>query len=290
MPRYAHSQFRWSEQAQTYILSIGAQVSEQALTSDWLEQSNSFSFHSRWGMHYTVRKQKGQRGSSYWYAYRRLHGRIVKRYLGRTADLTRARLEEIAHLLESESEAPHSASHLPQTAAFLHPTPDGLPAEERLPSSHVEAYPLLLSKLSQPRLPAFLLARPRLFPLLDPGREVPLTLLSPPSGFGKTTLASQWIAARRASSDFPPAACVSLQVFDNDPLRFWRYLIAACQAFRVDLTQVHSALAVLTPQPPFLPADLSGLLTVFLNALAQAPAGGILVLKHFHMFTQHTLH
>lgn len=144
MPKYAHAQFRWSEQAQTYILSLGDQASEQALTSDWLELSASFSFHSRSGMHYTVRKQRVQRGSSYWYAYRRLHGHLVKRYLGRTADLTLARLEEIAHLLESESEVSHSAFHLPQTASPLHLTPDGLPAEEHLPSSPVEAYPLLL--------------------------------------------------------------------------------------------------------------------------------------------------
>jgi LuxR family transcriptional regulator, maltose regulon positive regulatory protein len=290
MPRYAHAQVRWFEQAQTYLLSIGDQVSEQALTSDWLEQTNSFSFHSRWGMHYTVRKQRVQRGSSYWYAYRRLHGRLVKRYLGRTADLTLARLEQIAHLLEGASEAPHSAFHLPQTAALLHPMPDGLPAEERLSSSYMEAYPLLRSKLSQPRLPAFLLDRPRLFQLLDTGREGPLTLLSAPAGFGKTTLASQWIVARRAGSDFPPVAWVSLEDSDNDPLRFWRYLIAACQVFRVDLTQVHSAFAVLTPQPPFLPADLSGMLTVLLNTLAQAPAGGILVLEDYHVITEHTIH
>src|SRR5690348_4898427 len=100
MPRYAHAQLRWSEQAQTYVFSVGDQRSEQALTSDWLERSNSFSFHSSLGMHYTVRKQKGQRGSSYWYAYRRLQGHLVKRYLGRTTDLTLARLEEIARLLE----------------------------------------------------------------------------------------------------------------------------------------------------------------------------------------------
>jgi LuxR family maltose regulon positive regulatory protein len=290
MPRYAHSQFRWSEQAQAYILFVDDQVSEQALTNDWLEQSNSFSFHSRQGMHYTVRKQKGQRGSCYWYAYRRLHGRIVKRYLGKTADLTFARLEEVALLLKNESEVPHTAFHLPPTEVFLPPTPDDLPAEERLPSSRVEAYPLLLSKLSQPRLPAFLLDRPQLFSLLDTGREGPLTLLSAPAGFGKTTLVSQWIAARRASADFPPVAWVSLEASDNDPLRFWRYLITASQVFRVDLTQVHNTLAVLTPQPPFLPTDLSGLLTVFLNVLAQAPTGGILVLEDYHVITEDTLH
>src|SRR5258708_32565916 len=122
MPRYTPSQLRWSEQAQTYVLSIGDQASEQALSSAWLEQIASFSFHSRRGMHYTVRKQRVQRGSSYWYAYRRLHARIVKRYLGRTADLTLARLEEIARLLESTSGSrqrslePDQQTALPQSS------------------------------------------------------------------------------------------------------------------------------------------------------------------------------
>lgn len=290
MPRYAHAQFRWSESAQTYALSIDGQVSEQALTRDWLEQNDSFAFHSRGGMRYTARKQKGQRGSSYWYAYRRLRGRIVKRYLGKTADLTLARLEEVAQLLESEVAISHDASDLSQAAVISLSTSDDSPVEEQFHASPVDAYPLLLSKLTQPRLPAFLIERPRLFPLLDAGQQGPLTLLSAPAGFGKTTLVSQWLAARRASADFPPVAWISLEDSDNDALRFWRYLIAACQAFRVDLTQVHGAFAALTPQPPFLPADLSGLLTLLLNALAQAPAGGLLVLEDYHVITEHTIH
>lgn len=101
MPRYVDSQLRWSEQTQTYALYSGNQASKHVFGSDWLEQVTSFSFHGRWSVHYTVRKQKVQRGSNYWYAYRRLHGRIVKRYLGKTTDLTLARLEEVARQLES---------------------------------------------------------------------------------------------------------------------------------------------------------------------------------------------
>ena len=56
-------------------------------------QVASFSCHCRSGMRYTVRKQKVRRGNDYWYAYRRLYGRIVKRYPGRTADLMLACLE-----------------------------------------------------------------------------------------------------------------------------------------------------------------------------------------------------
>src|SRR5581483_531597 len=178
MPRYTSSQLRWSEQVQNYVLSTDDQASTQAFTSDWLEQVASFSFYSRWGMHYTVRKQRVQRGGSYWYAYRRMDGRIVKRYLGRTIDLTFARLEEIARLLESTSGShqcslePDQEMVLPQSTLSIsnmedpgHPSPVG-------------TFPLLLSKLSPPRLHPFLLDRSHLFELLDAGQECHFTLLS----------------------------------------------------------------------------------------------------------------
>ncbi len=95
MPKYARHQLRWSERAQTYELFVDGLPGEQALTADWLETMTSFSFGSREGMHYTARKQTVQRGSTYWYGYRRVHGRIVKRYLGKTTDLSLARLEEV---------------------------------------------------------------------------------------------------------------------------------------------------------------------------------------------------
>ncbi len=287
---YTPSQLRWSEQAQSYVLSIGDQTSTQALTSDWLEQIASFSFHSRWGMHYTVRKQRVQRGNNYWYAYRRLHGRIVKRYLGRTADLTLARLEEIARLLESTSGSRQRSLQPDQKMALPQPAPHVSYAEDAAPLSPVAALPLLFSKLSPPRLHAFLLDRSRLFALLDAGRECRLTLLSAPAGFGKTTLVCQWMTARRASLDFPPVAWVSLETSDNDPVRFWRYLIAACQTFQVDLAQVHSALISMTPQPPFVPSSLETVLIALLNALAQCSSGGILVLEDYHVITEHSIH
>ncbi|GHO80554.1 HTH-type transcriptional regulator MalT [Ktedonobacter sp. SOSP1-85] len=275
MPRYAHAQLRWSEHDQTYVLFIGEQASEQALTSEWLEQNASFAFHSRSGIHYTVRKQRVQRGSSYWYAYRRLRERIVKRYLGKTADLTYARLEEIARLLEGMSDAHQPALEEPgQAPASFQPAP-------------IEASPLLLSKLSPPGLHASLLDRSRLLALLDAGCEVPLTLLSAPAGFGKTTLVSQWLATRHASLPF---GWVSLETSDNDLLRFWRYLIAACQAFQVDLQEVYSILASLAPQPPFLPSSLEAMLTTLLNALAQLPTQGILVLEDYHVITSPLIH
>jgi LuxR family transcriptional regulator, maltose regulon positive regulatory protein len=310
MPRYASHQLRWSEQAQSYILSIGEQVSAQTLTSAWLEQIASFSFRSRSGVHYTVRKQKVQRGTSYWYGYRRLDGRIVKRYLGKTADLTFARLEEIARLLESTSGSRQSSFSPERETAWPQPTANSSHVENAVHPSPVVAPPLLLSKLSPPRLRANLLDRSRLFALLDAGRECHLTLLSAPAGFGKTTLVCQWMAAcgmvgaglspaptiPQANPDFPPAvppmgvAWLSLEASDNDPLRFWRYLITACQTFQVDLQEAHDALLDTIPQPPYVPSSLETMLTTLLNALARCPSGGILVLEDYHLITAQEIH
>src|SRR5712691_9118614 len=92
--------------------------------------------------------------------------------------------------------------------------------------------PLLAPKLQLPRLPSSLVERSRLFVRLDAGRMGKLTLLSAPAGFGKTMLVRQWVNDRMGTGNthapFPPLAWVTLDPNDNDPIRFWHYLISAC--------------------------------------------------------------
>jgi LuxR family transcriptional regulator, maltose regulon positive regulatory protein len=109
-----------------------------------------------------------------------------------------------------------------------------------------------------------LVPRDRLLARLDVGLEQKVTLVSAPAGFGKTTLASEWIAARRQQNRMPPLARLSLDGGDNDPVRFWRYVLSACRVFGAGVTE--PALSVLTysPQPPF-----EALLTMLINNLAQ---------------------
>src|SRR5690606_20983778 len=45
---------------------------------------------------FTLRKERRQRGTAYWSAYRRQGQRLRKLYIGRSTALTEARLEEIA--------------------------------------------------------------------------------------------------------------------------------------------------------------------------------------------------
>lgn len=49
---------------------------------------------------YTVRKES-IKGSAYWYGYRKRQGKLNKRYIGKTGDLTESRLEEVAALLST---------------------------------------------------------------------------------------------------------------------------------------------------------------------------------------------
>ena len=51
------------------------------------------------------------------------------------------------------------------------------------------------TKLLAPRPRGRTVARPRLADRLTLGADAPLTLVSAPAGFGKTTLLSAWLAA-----------------------------------------------------------------------------------------------
>ena len=59
---------------------------------------------------------------------------------------------------------------------------------------------LLHTKLMPPRLPARMVARERLLARLDEGLSRKVSLVSAPTGFGKTTLVRTWIANREAPS------------------------------------------------------------------------------------------
>lgn len=59
-----------------------------------------------------------------------------------------------------------------------------------------------------------------------------MTLVCAPAGFGKTTLLADW--ARRSEL---PVAWLSLDLADNDPIRFWRYVAEALERVRVGIGQ-----------------------------------------------------
>ena len=87
---------------------------------------------------------------------------------------------------------------------------------------------LLETKLSVPRSRRDLVRRPRLSERLDLATASKLVLISAPAGFGKSTLLTEWLAARPAAlADEQLAVWLSLDQGDNDPASFWAYVIAA---------------------------------------------------------------
>lgn len=131
---------------------------------------------------------------------------------------------------------------------------------------------LLHTKLMPPRLHAGVVERDHLLTRLDSGLTKKLTLVSAPTGFGKTTLVGMWIAGREVSSTW-----VTLDENDNDPTRFWTYVVSALRT--LDSSVGKTTLSALTaPQPP----AFESLLIPLINDLARLEQPCVLVLEDYH--------
>src|SRR5438876_2488999 len=84
------------------------------------------------------------------------------------------------------------------------------------------ALPILTTKLGRPPIRDEHIARSDLVRRLHEGIARPLTLVTGPPGFGKTTLLAAWSA-----DNTDRVAWLSLDDDDNDPARFFLYVVAA---------------------------------------------------------------
>jgi chromosome segregation ATPase len=70
----------------------------------WLKSVTSFRFvPTGANKPYTARKESGK-GGDYWYGYRKVVGKLHKRYIGKSSELSTAKLEEIAEALNVPAE------------------------------------------------------------------------------------------------------------------------------------------------------------------------------------------
>ena len=88
---------------------------------------------------------------------------------------------------------------------------------------------MLATKLFAPTPRPQLVVRPRLLEQLDATLDAShrLTVLSAPTGFGKTTLLADWLSHLEQSQKPTRPAWLSLDDGDNDPTRFLTHLVAA---------------------------------------------------------------
>ena len=153
----------------------------------------------------------------------------------------------------------------------------------------VRGVPLLKTKLYAPPVRTDWVSRPRLLTRLEQAFHVKVALLSAPAGFGKTALLSEWIGSCEA-----PTAWLSLDRDDNDPARFWSYVVAALRTIpeleerEVGGTMLASleSRTLAANAPTFEP-----LLTDLINELSQATQNDIiLVLDDVHSIAQPRIH
>jgi len=163
------------------------------------------------------------------------------------------------------------------------PNPERPLSSTFLPDSVAGESPLLHTKLRVPHSTPTLLARPRLTNRLYLQPNGYLTLLSAPAGFGKTTLVTDWVRQQNC-----PVAWLTLDEQDNDPILFWRYLIAALQM--VDGRIGQQAQATLTT---FARVSLETAVTFLINDITTytGPDTTVtLVLDDFHWIHTAAIH
>ena len=141
---------------------------------------------------------------------------------------------------------------------------------------------LVHTKLHIPQLRHGRVSRGELVTRLVTGsRARKLTLLCAPAGSGKTVLLGEWYAA---AEETRPFAWVSLDPADDEPVRFWSYVLAALAT--VDPALAGSALAVL----PAMGAAVDRLLPPLLNDIASSPRRLVLVLDDYHFVRDRRIH
>ena len=238
---------------------------------DWLEQQTAFTFVDQTGT-FTARRSVLRTEGSSWKAYYRHQGKLYRIHLGQSHELTLERLQAAARAIVGKlvdmSSMQSEASRVPS-----HPAPHVAPTLDHSLS-------LKQTKLYRPHNLSDLITRTRLLERLNAGLRGKVTLVSAPTGFGKTTLLAQWVQTIDR-----PTAWLSLDDHDNELRVFVQSLTAALQSAFPDAFQATASLAEASRFP-----SIENVVTLFINDLADVPDDVILVLDDYHLIHNREIH
>ncbi|UCC89678.1 MAG: hypothetical protein JSV81_10295 [Anaerolineales bacterium] len=148
---------------------------------------------------------------------------------------------------------------------------------------------LLSTKLNIPPRRPNLVVRPHLTERLNAALTCKLTLVSAPAGYGKTTLVSEWVhqSGRGGVTKAFPIAWLSLDASDNDPSRFFSYLIAALQAIHPDIGAEIEPILEADSDPL---AEFEPWLVALVNDIAATGQSFVLALDDYHVISELQIH
>ena len=139
---------------------------------------------------------------------------------------------------------------------------------------------LIHTKLYRPPTTRDVVGRAELYERLEEGRHLPLTLVSAPAGYGKTTLVGHWLESRPG-----PSAWLSLDETENDPRTLLSYLVAAVRTIFPEACA--ETLAQLEAEAPLPLADIAVCLC---NELDDCETDFVLALDDYHRVDNPAVH
>lgn len=232
---------------------------------EWLSHHDQFKFKGAAG-HFSARRET-RSGCDYWYAYRRRNDKLHKVYLGKSEEITLPRLEQAAANLAGKT----ILSHL-----SLATDSPGISGYESWLS---HSFPTT-AKTRPPILPPNLVTRPRLINKI----QTPITFISAPGGYGKSTLLNTW---RQESCDIP-VAWVALDGDDDHLLRFWAAVVMSLQTVRPGFGQ--NLMPYLQFSSAISPTEIVTRLSDELDRTEAKPFRIGLVLDDFHHIQHPDIH
>lgn len=130
---------------------------------------------------------------------------------------------------------------------------------------------------------SILVHRARLTDILWTGMQHRVTVVVAPAGYGKTTLLGDWLSTLSVRNW--PVAWVSLDGYDNDPLRFWKYIVAALRMIKPSLHFKDPAILFGNCDP-----NNCTLLDPLINEIGDIQQHFTLVLDDYHAINNEPIH
>jgi DNA-binding NarL/FixJ family response regulator len=138
----------------------------------------------------------------------------------------------------------------------------------------------LARKLQRPDLPASIIHRSLLIQKLQAGCEKKLTLITAPAGYGKTTLASDWLEQCDT-----PHAWLTADRDDNDLRLFHESLLASIHTLFPESCPNVQSMSEAANKPP-----VASLVAALTNDLEQLPHRFILAVDDYHLIEDKSVH